>query len=130
MHYILNNYMHSRIITADISDHFPIFLISKDLILDSSNEPIHITKREINDKSIAYFKTLLSIVDWKHVLNEDSPNNVYNESLRIFGGFYNEVFPKQKIKIKRKSFNSPWMTKGLVKSSKKKQRLYENVFEE
>ena len=130
MHYILSNYMHSGIITADISDHFPIFLISKDLMLDSSNEPIHITKREINDKSIAYFKTLLSIVEWKHVLNEDSPNNVYNEFLRIFGGFYNEAFPKQKIKIKRKSFNSPWMTKGLVKSSKKKQRLYENVFEE
>ena len=47
--------MHSGIITADISDHF-------DLMLDSSNEPVHITKREINDKSSAYFKTLLSIV--------------------------------------------------------------------
>ena len=43
--------MHSGIITADISDHFPIFLISKDLMLDSSNEQIHITKRAINDKS-------------------------------------------------------------------------------
>ena len=30
----LNNYLHSGIITADISDHFPIFLISKDLMLD------------------------------------------------------------------------------------------------
>ena len=39
--------------------------------------------------------------------------------------FYNEAFPKQKIKIKWKCFNSPWRTKGLVKSSKKKQRLYE-----
>ena len=29
------------------------------------------------------------------------------------------------IKTKRKSFNSPWVTKGLVKSSKKNQRLYE-----
>ena len=29
---------------------FPISLISKDLMLDSNNEPIHITKREINDK--------------------------------------------------------------------------------
>ena len=118
--------MHSGIITADISDHFPIFLISKDLLLDSNNEPIHITKREIKDKCIAYFKTLLSIVDWKHVLNENSPNNTYNEFLRIFLDLYNEAFLKQKIKIKRKSFNSPWMTKGLVKSSKKKQRLYEN----
>ena len=42
-------------------------------------------------------------------------------------GLYKEAFPKQKIKIKRKSFNSPWVIKGLVKSSKKKQRLYENV---
>ena len=57
--------MHSGIITADISDHF-------DLMLDSSNEPVHITKREINDKSSAYFKTLLSIVDWKHELNKNS----------------------------------------------------------
>ena len=64
--------------TADISGYFPIFLISKDLMLDSSYEPIHITKREINDKSIVYSKTLLSIVDWKHVLNENSPNNAYN----------------------------------------------------
>ena len=47
--HFLNNDMHSGIITADISDHFPIFLISTDLMLDSSNEPIHITKREIND---------------------------------------------------------------------------------
>ena len=118
--------MHSGIITADISDHFLIFLISKDLMLDSSNQLIHITKREINDKSIAYFKTLLSIVDWKHVLNENSSNNAYNEFLRIFFGLYNETYPKQKIKIKRKSFNSPWMTKVLIKSSKKKQGLYEN----
>ena len=55
-------------------------------MLDSSNKLIHITKRELNDKSIGYFKTLFSIVDWKHVLNENSPNNAYNEFLRIFFG--------------------------------------------
>ena len=47
---------------------------------------MHITKREINDKSIAYFKNILSIVDWKHVLNENSPKNAYNEFLRNFWG--------------------------------------------
>ena len=56
--------MHSGIMTAGISDYFPVFLIPKNLMLDSSNDPIHITKREINDKSIVYFETLLSIVDW------------------------------------------------------------------
>ena len=38
-----------------------------------------------------------------------------------------KYFPKWKLKIKLKSFNSPWMTKALVKSSKKKQRFNENV---
>ena len=59
------------------------------------------------------------------MLKKISPNNAYNKFLRIFLGLYNDTFPKQKIKIKRKSFNSPWMTKGLVKSSKKKQKLCE-----
>ena len=71
--------MHSGIIIADILDHFPIFLISKDLMVDSRNEPIHITKREIYDKFIAYFKTHLPIVDCKHGFNENFPNNAYNE---------------------------------------------------
>ena len=117
--------MYSGIITSDISDHFPIFLISEDLMLDSSNEPVHITKREINDKSIAFFKTIISFVDWKHVLNENSPNNACNKLLRFFFGLYNKAFPKHKIKISKKSFISPWMTKGLIKSSKKKYKLYE-----
>ena len=56
--HFLNNDIHSGIITVDILDHFPIFLIPKDLMLDSRNEPIHIKKREVYDISIAYFKTL------------------------------------------------------------------------
>ena len=56
--------MHSEIITADILYHCPIFLIPKDLMLDFINDPIHKRKSEINKKYIAYFKTLLSIVDW------------------------------------------------------------------
>ena len=62
-----------------ILDHFPIFLTSIDFMLDFINDPIHIAKREIYNKCTAYFKTLLSIVDWKHVLNENSPNNAYSE---------------------------------------------------
>ena len=69
--------MQSGIITADISDYLPIFLISKDLMLEASNEPRYITP-EINDKSIAHFKTYLSIVDQKHVLNKNSSNLAMN----------------------------------------------------
>ena len=64
------------------------------------------------------------------MFNENSPNNAYNNFLRIFFGLYSEAFPKQKIKIKRKSVNIPCMTKGLVKSSKQKRRLYEKCLED
>ena len=93
-------------------------------MLDSGNEPIHITKRKINDKPTAYFKTLLSIVDLEHVLNKNFPNNAYNEFLRIFFGLYNEAFPKERIKIKRKSRNSSWMTKGFVRRNKDCMKIF------
>ena len=35
--HFLNDDMHSGIVTADIADHFSIFLISKDVILNSGD---------------------------------------------------------------------------------------------
>ena len=54
------------------------------------------------------------------------PNEAYDEFLKTFSSCYEVSFPKVKIKIKSKSFLSPWITKGLIKSSKKKQKLYNN----
>ena len=51
-------------------------------------------------------------------------NHTYNRFLEIFTGFYGKAFPKRKLRIKQKTLNSPWMTKGLQKSSKRKQKLY------
>ena len=94
----LNNDMHSGTITVDILDHFPISLISKDLMLQSRNEPI--AKWEIYDKSKARFKTLLPIVDCKHVLTENFPNNAYNIFWKHFGAFTMTYFHS---KIKKKN---------------------------
>ena len=38
---------------------------------------------------------------------------------------YKECFPKFKIKLNQRKNLSPWITKGIKKSSKKKQELYE-----
>ena len=45
--------------------------------------------------------------------------------MEIFSGLYDIAFPEQKIKIKNKTLNSPWITKDLQRSSKIKQKLYE-----
>ena len=53
------------------------------------------------------------------MLNQNLPNNAYNEFWRIFGVFAMRHFQSEIKKIKRNYFNSPWMTKALVKSSKR-----------
>ena len=41
--------------------------------------------------------------------------------------FFDQAFPERKIEIKQKNLPSPWISKGLRKSSKRKQRLYEQI---
>ena len=38
------------------------------------------------------------------------------------------LFQKKEIEIKSKYLNTPWITKGIRKSFKRKQRLYENIW--
>ena len=61
------------------------------------------------------------------MINENASES-YGSILCKFTDLFNITFPKKEVKIKRKNFISPWITKGLVKSSKKKQKLYETFF--
>ena len=56
------------------------------------------------------------------------PSNVPNEAyifLEIFSDLCCISFPEKEIEIKSKYLNTPWITKGIRKSSKRKQPLYE-----
>ena len=46
-------------------------------------------------------------------------------STAFFFDLYDTAFPKREIEIKTQYLQSPWITRGLQKSSKRKQRLYE-----
>ena len=56
---------------------------------------------------------------WTEILALEDTNKVHDDFLNIFSKYYNESF------LKLKSILSPWITKGILKSSKRKQRLYE-----
>ena len=45
--------------------------------------------------------------------------------LKRFSTLYDTYFPEKNIKPKTKDLQSPWITKGVRRSSKRKQRLYE-----
>ena len=53
------------------------------------------------------------------------PMRLINSFLNIFNSIYDIYFPKVFVRLKTKHIKSPWITKGIAKSSKRKQKLYE-----
>ena len=53
-------------------------------------------------------------------------NNAYSKFLEFFLSLYNECFPEIKVKLKTQGQFNLWVIKGIRKSSKEKQKLYEN----
>ena len=49
----------------------------------------------------------------------DNPNIPYESFFDIFFKTYNKYFPKVRIKVKAKTIQNPWITKGIKNSSKK-----------
>ena len=65
-HIITNSYLNAHIrtgiIKTDISDHFPIFLVTNTPDVDEYSDTTTIFKRFINTESIQYFRTLMNDV--------------------------------------------------------------------
>ena len=65
-------------------------------------------------------------MEWNNNIKTlDNPNTAYKNFFDIFFKTYDKQFTKVRIKIKAKTNQNPWTTKGIRKSSKKKQKLYE-----
>ena len=85
------------IVKSDISDHFPIFLITSAQYLDIIQNKTTIKKREINEKSRQYFMQILNEVNWKYLYSLADTNLTYEYFLRTFSGLYNHVFPIKEV---------------------------------
>ena len=124
------NTINTGIIQTDISDHFPIFCTVDNLLV---GEPDQIKtnhtffKRNFDEPNMTYFKHLLTNeTDWSLIYQPQTVNSAYEIFSRYFSYAYNKAFPNIEIQLNNKTLKSPWITKGLLKSSKTKQRLYQN----
>ena len=79
----------------------------------------------INADSIQEFREILFEVDWGNLYSISNPSDAYEYFLKVFSSIYNLAFPLKTFSVKRKTLQNLWMTKGLLKSSKRKQKLYE-----
>ena len=96
--------------------------------LFTKNDVIYQYKRTINDKKIEAFLQNLYQYDWDTIKTDQDANEAYNNFIATFCTIYDTFFPMNKMKIKTKDLESPWITKGIKKSSKKKQLLYSKFF--
>ena len=115
----------TAIFKSDISDHFPICFIIPSMKTKIKNELSFLYKRNFNTDAKHAFQNELYGTNWKDIETFTDPNEAYKAFLETFLILYDKYFPKQKIKVKTKDLQSPWVTKGIKKSSKKKQRLYQ-----
>ena len=116
----------TAILKTDVTDHFPIAMALK------TDEPVHqsqkvqnVHKRNYDENAIESFKQRLREIDRAELKKYEDPNEAYKHFFETFILVYDNFFPKVKVRIKTKSLHSPWITKGIAKSSKRKQNLYE-----
>ena len=112
------------IIKTQISDHFPIFAaFNTSKNINNTTKNIVITKRVFSEMNKENFKNELHLTEWDVDSSKDT-NILFEKFSNTFSTLYEKHFPLKKINIKSKDLNSPWMTKGMKKSSKQKQKLY------
>ena len=84
--------------------------------------------RDLSDNFVEEFKYKLRTVSCGSITNFSDTNKANENFFEIFSSLYNECFPKKKIKLKIQKYNNPWITKGIRKSSKIKQKLFKEFF--
>ena len=87
-------------------------------------EPI--IRRKCHPKTEANFISLLQEVSWNRVLEENNTENTYSLFIKKFSEIYNEAFPKYIVKC-RYDNRKPWLTDGLRKAIKHKNKLYKKT---
>ena len=128
-HVITNSLLHratnTGILKLDISDHFPIILIAKTEKKMTPEGKEQITERLINNKTKGKFKNVLKEMTWDDLISSKQTDSVYEAFLNKFTSLYDKMFEKFAVTVKSKTLKNPWITKGILKSSKTKQRLYD-----
>ena len=124
--YVLTCDFKTAILKVNLTDHFPIVIALKNYGPSQQHSNTkHKYKRSYNEENIKAFNQRLLSVTWDEVKNCDDPNEAYKQFFNIFNSTYDIYFPKVFVRLKTKHIQSPWITKGIVKSSKRKQKLYE-----
>lgn len=124
---IINTSTSGTLIT-DISDHLPVFYIKNEPAQCHSKKVFTYYKRNINDNTIDNLKRKLSQIDWSRVYECIDVDKAYDLFLADFTSCYDQCLPLQRKTVKiRNHISKPWITSGILKSIRKKNKLYKDT---
>lgn len=127
---IFTNDVSSRIfvpllICCDLSDHLPVFVSSSRIL--SKEVRSYKWSRTYSEANKAKFLYELGKTDWDDGagFTSDGANSLYSAFAAKFTNIFEMFFPVKRICINKKNIpRKPWITSGLIKSCRKKERLY------
>ena len=117
----IGNNEFTGILYADISDHFPVFCISKSIKLSVKETPVK--TRIYSAQNINKFVGMLESHEWNTVFSESDAQNAYTKFHTDFCAFYETCFP---IRVCSRNYQNrkPWLSEGLKTSIRIKNRMY------
>jgi len=125
---ILTNKVNENIISgniiSDISDHFSQFCLTSSLVVKGT--PDRPFARDFSNFSEENFIHDFSRIDWVDIVsrNETNIDKAYSSFYYKLNKLINKHAPSKPIsRRKNKSFSKPWVTKGIRKSIKMKNKL-------
>ena len=124
--YVLTFDLKTAILKTRLTYHFPIVITLKN---DGPSHQHSKTKRKYkrsyNEKNTKAFNRRLLSINWDKIKSYNDSSEAYKQFFNIFNSIYDIYFPKIFVRLKTKHIESPWRTKGIAKSSKRKKKLSE-----
>ena len=116
------------IMLTGISDHCPVVLFGPPLKKSTQSKTMY-WKRSLTNKNILALNSELAKVDWDRISVGNNVQDDYSQFITKLTELYDKCIPYKRMKASYRGPKHPWMTTGLLKSIRTKDRLYKKIFE-
>ena len=116
----------SGILLYDISDHLPVFCTVKFCTRRTNERGMYRDYSSFNQNE---YLNEIEMIDWTPLYQSDNLNEITNDVVNLLIKISNKHAPIKKVsRSKQKQLNKPWISNGILKSIKNKQRMYSTHF--
>ena len=116
-------------LTTSISDHFPQFAIIDNVTKEHTNIPI--TRRSYKNFNTDDFENELRQIEWVTLFENKTSEEAINFFFNKINMLLDEMAPYKRLNRKEiKTENSPWITRGILKSIANRDKVHKSYLKE